>query len=77
MVKVPNRERSFGISVGAVLCGIAVLLVWRGRVGRAEVLGAIGATLLILGRLRPALLKMPRAMRGGRWPARSAGSTPA
>jgi len=26
-----NRERAFGISVGTVLCVIAVALAWRGR----------------------------------------------
>jgi len=55
----PNRERSFGISVGAVVCVIALLLVWRGRTGRAEIVGAIGAVLLVLGYLRPRLLKYP------------------
>jgi hypothetical protein len=55
----PNRERSFGISVGAVLCVIALLLVWRGRIGRAEVVGAIGVVLLVLGYLQPRWLKYP------------------
>lgn len=55
----PNRERSFGVTVGAVLCGIALLLAWRGRVGRAELLGAIGVVLFTLGRLAPSLLKYP------------------
>jgi Saxitoxin biosynthesis operon protein SxtJ len=55
----PNRERSFGISVGAVLCAIALLLVWRGRTGRAEIVGAIGVVLLVLGYLQPRWLKYP------------------
>ena len=62
MAKGPaNPERSFGISVGGVLCAIALVLAWRGRVSRAEWLGAIGAVLLVLGLVRPALLKYPSA----------------
>ena len=62
MTKKPaNPERSFGISVGAVLCAIAVVLAWRGRVTRAEWIGGIGAVLLVLGLVRPALLKWPSA----------------
>jgi hypothetical protein len=57
-----NPERSFGLSVGAVLCAIAAALVWRGRVGRAEVLGTIGATLVVCGAVYPPLLKWPSAL---------------
>jgi len=53
------KARSFGISVGAVLIAIALLLAWRGRLGRAEVVGGIGAVLMTLGYLRPSLLRMP------------------
>src|SRR5262249_45957532 len=56
-----NPERSFGVSVGAVLCGIALLLVWRGRISRAEWVGGVGAVLLVLGLVRPSLLKWPSA----------------
>lgn len=56
-----NPERSFGVSVGIVLCVIAALLWWRGRVGRAEVIGAIGAVLLLTGLAYPPLLKYPSA----------------
>ena len=56
-----NPERSFGVSVGIVLCVIAALLWWRGRVGRAEILGMIGAVLLIAGLAYPPLLKYPSA----------------
>jgi hypothetical protein len=59
MVNVPNRERSFGLSVGTVLCVIAVLLTWRGRIGRAEILGAAGVVLVVFGYARPSLLKYP------------------
>jgi len=62
MAKGPaNPERSFGISVGGVLCAIALALVWRGRIGRAEWLGGIGAVLVLFGLVRPSLLKWPSA----------------
>lgn len=59
-------ERSFGRSVGGVLLLIAGILAWRGRMGAAEVVGAIGAVLVFLALVRPSLLKRPRAvwMRG-------------
>ena len=63
MAKGPkNPERSFGVSVGAVLLVIAAALWWRGRVGRAEILGGIGAVLLLFGAVRPQLLKWPSAI---------------
>ena len=57
-----NPERSFGVSVGAVLLVIALALWWRGRVGRAEILGGIGGVLLLFGAVRPQLLKWPSAV---------------
>jgi len=57
-----NPERSFGISVGAVLLLITAALVWRGRIRTAEVMGPIGAVLLALGYLRPSLLRYPSAL---------------
>ena len=54
-------ERSFGRSVGGVLLLIAGVLAWRDRLVTAEVVGAIGAVLVILGLVRPSLLKWPRA----------------
>jgi Saxitoxin biosynthesis operon protein SxtJ len=56
-----NPERSFGLSVGAVLCAIAAVLLWRGRMARAEVVGAIGGALVIFGAAYPPLLKYPSA----------------
>ena len=56
-----NSERSFGVSVGVVLCLIAAFLVWRGRIARAEVVGGVGAVLLVLGLVYPPLLKWPSA----------------
>ena len=54
-----NPERSFGLSVGGVLCLIAIFLAWRRRIGRAEVLGAVGGALVVLGLASPRLLKWP------------------
>jgi Saxitoxin biosynthesis operon protein SxtJ len=56
-----NPERSFGVSVGGVLLIIAAVLWWRGRMGRAETLGAIGAVLLVAGVVYPRVLKYPSA----------------
>jgi hypothetical protein len=60
-VEPKNPERSFGIAVGTVLCAIAALLLWRHRVGRAEILGTIGITLLFFGLTYPPILKWPSA----------------
>jgi len=63
MAKGPkNPERSFGVSVGGVLVVIALALWWRGRVGRAEILGGIGAVLVFFVAVRPQLLKWPSAL---------------
>lgn len=59
MKPIPNRERSFGLSVGTVLLLIAAFLVWRERMTAATTLGAIGATLVVLGATFPRLLKWP------------------
>jgi hypothetical protein len=57
-----NPERSFGVSVGGVLCAIALVLVWRGRLARAEWVGGVGGVLLTLGLAKPSLLKWPSAV---------------
>jgi hypothetical protein len=54
-----NPERSFGISVGSVLCVLAAILLWRHRVLGAEILAGIGVVLLILGLTAPARLRYP------------------
>ncbi len=60
MAKGPkNPERSFGISVGSVLVVLALILLWRRRITRAEVIGAIGVVLLALGLVAPPLLQYP------------------
>ena len=63
MIRRPaNPERSFGISVGAVLCVIAAVLAWRGRTTPAAAAGGIGALLLGLGLVHPRLLTVPSAI---------------
>ena len=57
-----NPERSFGVSVGAVLVLVAAFLVWRGRMTGAASTGGIGAVLLVLGLVAPALLTWPSAL---------------
>jgi hypothetical protein len=54
-------ERSFGLSVGAVLVVLAGLLWWRHHPVRAELIGAVGAVLVTLGAIYPPLLKYPNA----------------
>ena len=55
----PPRERSFGLSLGSILCAIAVLSAFRGHVLRAEIVAGVGAVLIVLAALMPALLKRP------------------
>ena len=57
-----NPARSFGISVGTVLLVIGAALLWRGRLARAEVVAGVGGLLLVLGLVRPSLLKWPSAV---------------
>lgn len=57
-----NPERSFGLSVGTVLILIAAFLAWRDRVPTAEIVGGIGAVLVVLGYLQPRLLTWPSAV---------------
>lgn len=53
------RERSFGLSVGTVLCLIAFYQLWRERPAVAATAGAAGVLLLLLGIASPALLRRP------------------
>ena len=57
-----NPERSFGISVGIVLCVIASVFLWRGRPVRAEIIGGIGVVLLVCGLVYPPILRGPSAL---------------
>ena len=47
------------MSVGGVLLLIAAVLWWRGRITNAEIMGGVGAVLLVLGLTAPRLLKYP------------------
>jgi Saxitoxin biosynthesis operon protein SxtJ len=58
----PDRDRQFGLAVGTVLILIAGLLVWRDRIATAQIVGGIGAVLVVLGRFAPRLLKYPSAV---------------
>jgi saxitoxin biosynthesis operon SxtJ-like protein len=49
-------HRSFGLMVGGVLVALAAFTLWRGHTIRAEVLGAIGAVLIVAGLVRPSSL---------------------
>ncbi|MDP2052587.1 MAG: SxtJ family membrane protein [Acidobacteriota bacterium] len=55
----PNPERAFGLSVGTVLILIAAFAAWRERYLVAEILGGLGAVLLVLGYLKPLWLYWP------------------
>ena len=57
-----NPEKSFGVSVGIVLLLIAAAMVWRERMLTAQIVGPIGAVLLVLGLVQPRLLKWPSAV---------------
>jgi hypothetical protein len=55
------KERSFGVSVGAVLLGVTAYLLWRGRFTAATITGSVGAVLLFFGLTYPPILKYPSA----------------
>jgi hypothetical protein len=53
---VAPSHRSFGLTVGGVLLLFAAFTLWRGHATRAEVLGGIGAVLVVAGVVRPSAL---------------------
>jgi hypothetical protein len=57
-----NPERSFGVSVGAVMVLAAIYFWWRGSPQTAAVLGIIGAALVGLGLTAPRALYWPSAV---------------
>src|SRR5262249_42146807 len=60
MAKSPKKpQRSFCISLGGVLVVLALILLLRRRITRAAGLPGVGAVLLVLGLVAPALLKYP------------------
>jgi hypothetical protein len=52
-------HRSFGLTVGFVLVAMAAFTGWRGHTLRAEILGGIGAVLVLAALIRPAWLSAP------------------
>ena len=58
---IAPSHRSFGLTVGGVLMLFAAFTTWRGHLTRGEVLGAIGAVLIVLGLVAPRLLAGPAA----------------
>jgi hypothetical protein len=55
------KERSFGVSVGAVMATIGAVLIWRGQTRGGGIAAAVGVLLMAAGYLRPAVLKWPAA----------------
>src|SRR5437773_959937 len=60
--KIKNPEKSFGFSVGLVLCVLSAALIWRGRIRTAEIAGPIGVLLVAFAAVWPSALKWPSAI---------------
>ena len=56
-----NRERSFGVTVGAVCCILWAIAFWRGR-GHPVWLVALGGILMFFGWIAPTVLRWPSAL---------------
>lgn len=50
-------EKSFGLTVGGVLAVAAAVTGWRGHAVRAQMLGGIGAVLMVAAIVRPCALR--------------------
>ena len=59
MQVVAPTERAFGTSVGGACLGLGALLAWRGSSAAGPMLIALGALLVVLGRLAPSALRVP------------------
>ena len=57
-----NPERAFGVSIGTVLLFLAAWSLWRGRVESGAAFASVGAGLVLLGLVWPAMLKWPSAI---------------
>jgi hypothetical protein len=55
--KTSTELRSFGLTVGAAFLVLAGILWWRQRIVAAQVIGALGAVLVVLGVLAPVALR--------------------
>lgn len=60
--KRSQQERSFGISVGGVLCLAAAVMTWRGRPELAAVSFVTGAVLMTTALIQPRWLTRPAAV---------------
>ena len=58
----PVKERSFGLSVGAVCAALALFAAWRGRVTPSWILGGVAVALLVPAVVKPELLRAPSAV---------------
>src|SRR5690349_20213268 len=56
-----DSPRSFGVSVGLVLCALGLLSWWRSRPVGAEAVSVPGLLLLVCGVVSPAVLAWPAA----------------
>lgn len=52
-------ERAFGFGVGSACVGLGALLAWRGYPAAGPTLVALGAVLVVLGRVAPSTLRVP------------------
>jgi hypothetical protein len=55
-------ERSFGVSVGTVLCAFGGLAWWRGHAQALPVFGVAGGMLVLAALLLPGVLRIPNAI---------------
>lgn len=55
----PPSERSFGVGVGTACVALGALLSWRGSPTVGPALAALGAALVVLGRVAPSALRVP------------------
>lgn len=56
------KERSFGLSVGAVLALVAIYFLWRGRAVAGIVAGVTALLLVVPAFVAPSILKVPSAL---------------
>jgi hypothetical protein len=54
--KAGPSPRKFGLTIGPLLLVVAAFVAWRGHTAQAQVIEAVGGTLLLLGIVFPRLL---------------------
>lgn len=62
MREAVSRERTFGLSLGAVCALVAAYFLWRGRTAPAGILGVLALGLILPALIRPSLLRIPSAL---------------